>query len=250
MVPAGTADGFACQQFVPAFAGALSDKQEKNHSKSKRKRSIMPRRHYVLNEVTNTSAFRLLRSWLSAGLLLCLVPKSEAAESRKVETRRQGDFSIEMRRCHAIEAVGDISVKGAPAMRDVYGGLIHENCRRSCPKARFQSTRKCRRLPFLMHDYTGDTYTTSMLLQRGNKIGRFRELDIGVCNGLPQNPEIVASRLQLSTLGDLHLTASEPQRQGFGQSTPVKYQGRNGRMPRTYSPNALVIWNIFDECTS
>ena len=53
---------------------------------------------------------------LSAGLLLCLVPTSEAAESRKVETRGK-----ECGRCHAIEAVGESPLKGAPAMRDVYG---------------------------------------------------------------------------------------------------------------------------------
>ena len=58
---------------------------------------------------------------LSAGLLLCLVPTSEAAESRKVETRGKGDSSREMRTLPRLEAVGESPLKGAPAMRDVYG---------------------------------------------------------------------------------------------------------------------------------
>jgi mono/diheme cytochrome c family protein len=57
---------------------------------------------------------------LSAGLLLCVVPTSEAAESKKVETRGKAILEEKCGRCHAIEAVGDSPLKGAPAMRDIY----------------------------------------------------------------------------------------------------------------------------------
>jgi mono/diheme cytochrome c family protein len=57
---------------------------------------------------------------LSAGLLLCVVPTSEAAESKKVETRGEAILEEKCGRCHAIEAVGDSPLKGAPAMRDIY----------------------------------------------------------------------------------------------------------------------------------
>jgi mono/diheme cytochrome c family protein len=57
---------------------------------------------------------------LSAGLLLCVVPTSEAAESKKVETRGKAILEEKCGRCHAIEAVGESPLKGAPAMRDIY----------------------------------------------------------------------------------------------------------------------------------
>jgi len=57
---------------------------------------------------------------LSVGLLLCLMPRSEAAESKKVETRGKAILQEKCGRCHAIEAVGESPLKGAPAMRDVY----------------------------------------------------------------------------------------------------------------------------------
>ena len=57
---------------------------------------------------------------LSAGLLLCLVPTSEAAESRKVETRGKEFFK---RNADAATPSKPFAspLKGAPAMRDVYG---------------------------------------------------------------------------------------------------------------------------------
>src|SRR5262245_51135029 len=49
-------------------------------------------------------------------------------------------------------------------------GSIRENCRRSFPKARFRSTRKCRRSPFPTRMCTR-YLPTSMLLDGENKIG-------------------------------------------------------------------------------
>jgi mono/diheme cytochrome c family protein len=58
---------------------------------------------------------------LSAGLLLCLGPTLEAAELNKVETGGKAILQEKCGRCHAIEAVGESPLNGAPAMRDVYG---------------------------------------------------------------------------------------------------------------------------------
>ena len=56
MRSSGDGHGFACQQFVPAFAGALTTNKRTNHSNLKRKRSIMPRRHDVAQRGHNASA--------------------------------------------------------------------------------------------------------------------------------------------------------------------------------------------------
>jgi mono/diheme cytochrome c family protein len=57
---------------------------------------------------------------LGAGLLLCWVPMTVAAKSKKVETRGKAILQEKCGRCHAIEAVGESPLKGAPTMRDVY----------------------------------------------------------------------------------------------------------------------------------
>ena len=90
-----------------------------------------------------------------------------------------------------------------------------------------------------------------MLLQRGNKIGRFRELDIGACNCLPQSPGNCCISLAIIHARRIHLTGElAPERQGFAQSTPDQITRVGMDVCSTYSPNALVIWNIFDESTS
>ena len=204
-----------------------------------------------LNEVTNASAFRLPRSWPQRRTASVFGTNIGGRRIEEGRNTRQGDSS--RRNADAATPSKPLArVRLRERQRCVMStaGLIHENCRRSCPKARFQSTRKCRRSPFPTRTYTR-YLPTSMLLQRGNKIGRFRELDIGACNCLPQSPGNCCISLAIIHARRIHLTGElAPERQGFAQSTPDQITRVGMDVCSTYSPNALVIWNIFDECTS
>lgn len=58
---------------------------------------------------------------LSIGLLLCLLTNLDAANLGKVAKRGRIILQEKCGRCHAIEALGESPLKGAPPMRDIYG---------------------------------------------------------------------------------------------------------------------------------
>lgn len=69
-----------------------------------------------------SARFTLRGLGLGAGLLLCLPTALEAADSGQLAAARgKAILQDKCGRCHAIEAVGESPLKGAPAMRDVYG---------------------------------------------------------------------------------------------------------------------------------
>ena len=182
---------------------------------------------------------------LSAGLLLCLVPTSEAAESRKVETRGKAIFKRNADAATPSKPLARVRLRERQRCVMSTAGLIHENCRRSCPKARFQSTRKCRRSPFPTRTYTR-YLPTSMLLQRGNKIGRFRELDIGACNCLPQSPGNCCIPLANYPRSENPFDGrASPRAPGLCTvDARSNYQGRNGRVLHVFPERACHLEHL------
>ena len=68
-----------------------------------------------------TRVYRALHACvLAAGLLLSGPSISDAADTGKLATRGKAIHEEKRGGCHAIEAVGDSPLKGAPPMRDVY----------------------------------------------------------------------------------------------------------------------------------
>jgi cytochrome c2 len=57
---------------------------------------------------------------LSIGLLLCLPASLDAANLSKAAKRGKIILQEKCGRCHAIEAVGESTLKKAPPMRDIY----------------------------------------------------------------------------------------------------------------------------------
>ena len=74
----------------------------------------------VLGKRRRMARFVVQTVSLSIGLLLCLPTHLEAADLGKLA--KQGKMILQEKcgRCHAIEAVGESPLKGAPPMRDIY----------------------------------------------------------------------------------------------------------------------------------
>ena len=197
----------------------------------------MPRRHDVAQRGHKCKRVSSPTFLASAPDCFCVWTNIGGRRIEEGRNTRQGDSSREMRTLPRHRSRWRSPLKGAPASAMSTAGLIHENCRRSCPKARFQSTRKCRRSPFPTRTYTR-YLPTSMLLQRGNKIGRFRELDIGACNCLPQSPGNCCISLAIIHARRIHLTGEQPQSaRALHSRRPIKLPGSEWtcapRIPRT-----------------
>ena len=105
---------------------------------------------------------------LSAGLL-CLPATLDAADP---ELEARGKVSFKKNAVAATPSKPLARARSTELHRcaTCTPGLIHESCRRSCPKGRFPSTRKCRRSTFPTR-MCMQSFLISMLLRLGNEIG-------------------------------------------------------------------------------
>ena len=123
-------------------------------------------------------------------------------------------------------------------MRDVYGRFNPRELQAELSEGKVSKHKEIPRSPFPTRTYTR-YLPTSMLLQRGNKIGRFRELDIGDAIASRKKREIVHLACHYPRR-KIHLTGElAPERQGFAQSTPDQITRVGMDVCSTYSPNAL-----------
>jgi mono/diheme cytochrome c family protein len=103
----------------------------------------------------------------TAGLLLCLVPTSEAAESSKLETQGKAILEEKCGRCHAIEAVGESPLRQAPPMRDVYGRFNPRELQAGLSEGKVSKHREMPQIAFSDEDvYAILTYLYALALRK------------------------------------------------------------------------------------